>query len=192
MTSSLETFYHDLFIYILEKDEPLLDEILADIKEKPTLVEIHTLMKDGVSFAEIAASKVTFQSIEEVDRSLSKLFPPHGYLSTLDTYEHVCAIPSRTSDLVKMVMPEDWRRDFSDLFKNRHALVHDANLACDIPAKRMAKLESLVLQIAQFTSGIIVKRYYGEASPQEGIPIFLIIEDLISDDWEVVEDEKGA
>lgn len=190
MTSSLETFYHDLFIYVLEKDRSLLEDILGDIKDKPTFAEIHTLLKDGVSFPEIAASMVKFQSIEELDRSLSKLFPPQGYLKTLDTYEHICAIPSRTSDLVIMTMPEDWGKDFSDLFKNRHAFVHDANLACDIAGRQMAKLETLVLQIAQFTSGLITKRYYGEALlTEKGVPAFLIIEDLISDDWEVVEDE---
>jgi hypothetical protein len=33
MTSALETFYHDLFVYILEKDDSILEDILADIKE---------------------------------------------------------------------------------------------------------------------------------------------------------------
>jgi hypothetical protein len=67
MVSCVETFYHDLFVHILENDKKILESILNSIKEKPTLSEIYNLQKEGISFSEIAASKMTYQSIEEVE-----------------------------------------------------------------------------------------------------------------------------
>lgn len=127
MASCLETFYRDLYVYVLSQDEVSLRRVLADVRDKATLVEIHSLLADGLTFSEIVTSKATFQSISEIDSFVSKLFHPAGYLDTLQDYEHICLVPSRAARQAHFKLDDKWRSNLANIFTSRHALVHDAN-----------------------------------------------------------------
>lgn len=83
ITSCLETYYRDLFIDVLHKNESLLEKMLLEIKggkeSSPRLVEMYYFHKGGFSFAEIATSYFRFQAIEEIDGSVSKLLHSFAY-----------------------------------------------------------------------------------------------------------------
>lgn len=192
MASVLETFYRDLFIHVLEKDKLVLSTVLLEVKKKPNLVEVLSLFERNISFPELAASCFSFQSIEEIDRTLDLIFQPKNYLKTLSIYEPIFVIPSKSHIPVKMKLEEGWEKEFKNIFLYRHSFIHDSNRQCEIPSIEVGRLETLVLLVAQFTAAMVSQKYGFSGFSMNGEIAFFIIEDLISDDWVVSEnqDEK--
>ena len=107
IVSCLETFYRDLFTYVLSLDESTLERVLPDLKEKPTYSNMHTLLKQGVEFSDIVATEANFQSIAEIDSFMSKLFFPNSYLKELDSFSFRCFVPARSIQ-ANMKLDQDW------------------------------------------------------------------------------------
>lgn len=192
MAACLETFYRDLYICVLDEDPKLLRSSLGQIKEKASLEEIHQLTVDGISFAELSASKAAFQNIDEIDRFLSTLFSHNGYLETLSEYDFVCAIPSRNTKQAHMKLHTAWRGDFARIFQLRHEFAHDANSKTSLDPVELQRLEACALLIPQMTAALIASNRSLKIVKSGTLPVLLTVDDLISDDWEVVEDESGG
>jgi hypothetical protein len=193
MASCLETFYRDMFIHILKQDKSLLSDVLTDIKEKKTLSEVHELSKEDIDLSELAAYHFKFQNVEEIERSMVKLFEPKGYLKSVNDYEHICTFFSSGLEIKKIVLPKKWQRDLSHIFQNRHKLIHDASSKFSIPLNEMAHLETLVLAITQISAAIVAEKFNvnllriskkGEEIKPGTPPLFLTIEDITREDWE--------
>jgi hypothetical protein len=196
MASCLETFYRDVVVYVLGKDEESLASILQDLREKATLAELHQVFRESVSFPEIAASRVTFQSLAEIETVMSRVFRPDGYLGALDKFELECLNPSKGRARLRLgeLFP-DWRTSLERIFRERHALVHDANLQFSISDSDMASLEAVALLIPQLTAELLATRYgkegtlrvEGEPSVRD-LPVLLFISEVISENWETTDD----
>ncbi len=190
MASCLETFYRDLYIYVLSQDEESLRRALAEVRDKATLAEIHSLLADGLTFSEIVTGKATFQSISEIDSFVSKLFHPAGYLDTLQDYEHMCLVPSRAARQARFKLDDKWRTNLAKIFTTRHALVHDANMSFQLSANEMASLETTALFVPQLTAELVSKKFDGKGTLRiRDLPVLILVDDLLSDDWEVAEEE---
>ncbi|SRR6266404_513207 len=190
MTSCLETFYRDLYIYVLSQDEASLRRVLPDFRDKATLAEIHSLLSDGLTFSEIVTSKATFQSISEIDNFMSKLFHPAGYLDTLRDYEHICLIPSRDSRVAHFKLDDKWCPNLANIFTTRHALVHDANKSFLLSGNEMAKLETTALMVPQLTAELVSKKFDGKGTLRaRDLPVLVLVDDMLRDDWGIAEEE---
>jgi hypothetical protein len=190
MASCLETFYRDLYVYVLSQDEVSLRRVLADVRDKATLVEIHSLLADGLTFSEIVTSKATFQSISEIDSFVSKLFHPAGYLDTLQDYEHICLVPLRGAREAHFKLDDKWRSNLANLFTSRHALVHDANKSFHLSVTEMASLETTALLVPQLTAELVSKKFDGKGTLRiRELPVLILVDDLLSDDWEIADEE---
>jgi hypothetical protein len=186
LATALETFYRDLFIHCLEKDQIILHAVTDKIREKYTLTETLEFSKEKISISEISATHFSFQNIHEIDAAMT-LILSDNYIKVLDKYEHECVIPSKCVGLVNIGMMEQWQKSLGDIFEHRHALVHDANLECSVSPVQMAQLETVALQVAQFTTAIVLRKI-DQYGIMDGVPVFFIISDLIADDWAVVEE----
>lgn len=190
MASCLETFYRDLYVYVLSQDEVSLRRVLAEVREKATFAEIHSLLADGLTFSEIITGKATFQNISEIDSFVSKLFHPVRYLDTLQAYEHICLVPSRAAGPARFKLDDKWRSSLAKIFTNRHALVHDANMLFQLSANEMASLETTALFVPQLTAELVSKKFDGKGTLRiRDLPVLVLVDDLLSDDWEIAEEE---
>ncbi len=194
IASCLETFYRDLLVYALARDEVSLSSVLQGIREKATAAEFHRLLRDGVSFPEIASSGVTFQSLAEIEAVMAYLFQPTGYLAALDSYHCDCLIPSR-GGRARFNLDKEWRADVERIFRERHALVHDANRKMTVVPHDLARLETVALLVPQLTTELLAKRHAGKGTLRvEGepslaeLPVLLLVKDVISDEWEITDD----
>lgn len=191
IASCLETFYRDIYVYVLSLDETILERVLPDLKTKTTIADIHSLLKDGVNFSEIAASEASFQSVAEIDSFMSKLFTPKSYFEELDTYSLDCLIPAR-SIRAKMELHAQWRSEFAAIFNYRHSLVHNANKSCLVDFPEIQKLEALALTVPQMTTELIAKKFpISGVFRMEGSPVLFLIEDMVAEDWENSDDKVG-
>lgn len=192
LASCLETFYRDLLVHVLSKDSSHLESLTAKIKEKKTLLDIYKMFEEKIEFHEYVASHFNFQNVEEIENAFGVVFLPDGYLRSLEQHRHSCYILSKSDDPIDLALPLGWRKDYASLFRIRHKLVHDSNAPCDIPSKHIATLENLVLMICQFSSFMIDEKYGNTlALKKNGKPAFLIVDDFLSDDWEISGDDKG-
>jgi len=192
MASCLETFYRDLYVYVLSQDEGSLKRVLADVRDKATLAEIHSLIAGGLSFSEIVTGKATFGSISDVDSFVSKLFHPAGYLDTLQNYEHICLVPSRSARKVHFKLDDKWRSNLAKIFESRNALVHDANKPFHLSANAMASMETTVLLVPQLTAELVSKKFDGKGTLRiRDLPVLILIDDLLSDSWRLEPEEEG-
>jgi hypothetical protein len=190
MTSCLETFYRDLYIYVLSQDEASLRRVLPDFRDKATLAEIHSLLADGLTFSEIVTGKATFQSLSEIETFMSKLFHPAGYLDTLQDYEHICLIPSRDPRVAHFKLDDKWRSNLENIFTSRHALVHDANKSFHLSANEMAKIETTALMVPQLTAELVSQKFDGNGTLRiRELPVLILVDDMLRDDWETAGDE---
>jgi hypothetical protein len=188
----LETFYRDLLIFVLSQDETTLERVLPDLREKTTYSDIHSLLQDGIKFAEIAVADASFQNISEIETFMSKLFFPNSYLQELDSFFLECFIPARSARTI-FKLDNSWRSDFAKIFIHRHSFVHDANKVCDIELSEIRQLETIALLVPQLTTYLIANKFSKVVlSKEHNTPVIFIIEDIISDDWEVVPDEEAA
>lgn len=192
LAGCLETFYRDLFVCVLDKDPAMLKEVLGQIKEKATLEEMHELMADGISFAEIATSKAVFQNIEEINRYLSILFPQVGYLEALSTYDFICSIPSRNQERASIKLHTTWKSEFSRVFALRHEFAHDANSKVLLEPAEVQKLEACVLLVPQLTTAMVSPQRNLKIVSTGTLPALLLVEDVIAEDWEIADDSSDV
>lgn len=192
LTSCLETFYRDLYVFVLEKDPESLKLILPELREKVSLAEVHALLESGFSFAEITSTRVNFQNLEQVECFFSKIFRPTGYLGTMDAFELECFIISKMVR-AKIRLPENWRSKLSQLLMKRHEYVHNANSKFTLTSSEMAETEALVLLLVQLTSHCMAQKFGGKSALHLGeFPAILLVDDLLADDWEPATDEQVA
>jgi hypothetical protein len=127
----METFYRDLCLFVISNDDQVLKIILGEVREKTTFADIHQFLSDGATFPDIASSSLGFQNIEQIEASMSKIFPPKGYIFSLSEFELACLVPAKgTRGSVRL--PENWNAKFADFFQRRHEYVHNSNCKFDL------------------------------------------------------------
>ena len=184
MASCLETFYRDFLVYVLSLDETTLERILPELKGKTTYGDIHSLLKEGLTFSDIAVAEARFQSLAEIDSFMSRMLFPKNYLEELSSFSLDCIIPSR-GKRGAMILWKDWRLEFASIFAHRHSLVHDANKPCTIDFPEIQKLEALALTVPQITAELVAQKFPVKGTLRgNGWPVLLLVEDVIAEDWE--------
>jgi hypothetical protein len=51
ITSAPETYYRDVYVFVLSQDETALRRVLPDVREKATLANLHALLAEGVAIS---------------------------------------------------------------------------------------------------------------------------------------------
>lgn len=149
--------------------------------------QLSRYLADGVPVEEIAASRVSFQNSEAINRNISIFFSV-PFFEILDRFEAACHIPSaRKSGPARFVLPRCWQTDLARVFSLRHEFAHDANSTTQVSAAEMQSMETTVLltcQAAVLLPGIEAPILVSSSQ----LPVILLIEDLVSEDWEIDRD----
>jgi hypothetical protein len=186
LVGALETFYRDLFVWAYARRPEIVSTIISSMRSSPCDISHHTL-----SPAEVASSLLSFQRLSEIERAITPLLDGVSYFASISNYSLICIVPSRSDKLVSIQLPMDWRSQIERLLADRHRFIHDSNAACNTEPKFMAKVEFIVVCIAHFTSAILNERIVGKRLPESSVPAFLLVEDLIAEDW-IVGDDSAA
>lgn len=188
IAACVETFFRDLYFYLLRRSPNLLQQALTASNSKAPASHLPRYLAHGVSAEEFAAFQVSFQSADAINQNIS-IFVSTPFFDSLDHFEPVCDVPFvRLDGLVRLKLPSCWRSDLGRAFSLRHEFAHDANSKTQISTEEMRSIETSALLMCQVTAllpgiqpPIIVT--------QRQAPAILTISDLISEDWEIVEDE---
>lgn len=186
----LETFYKDLFIYILEKDKTALETILSNKNDDTyKLKDLYELVNHKISFAELAAYRFSFQDIGNINNNISLLNVfQNDYFTTLQEHNEVFFVPS-IGKLTKIALPQNWQKMFNAIFTNRHSLVHNRNKSCEISNTQMSEYELLVCTIIQLTANLITQKYDPKSVVMTtGHPVFFSVNCMMLHDYCIASD----
>jgi hypothetical protein len=186
-----ETFFRDLYFYLLKRRPGMLQRALSEPNRKEPASRLPQYIARGVSPEEFAAHQASFQNAEAINQNIS-IFLPSLFFDALDQFDPICDIPSaQHSGPTRIKLPENWQSDLGRVFSLRHEFAHDANTKTQVSTDEMRRIETIALLICQMTAllpGIEPRLIVSERN----LPAILLIEDLISEDWEIVEDEPAA
>lgn len=185
-----ETFFRDLYFYLLKRRPGMLQQALSEPNRKEPASRLPQYIAHGVSPEEFAAHQAAFQNAEAINQNISIFFP--SFFDALDQFDPICDIASsQRTNPTRIKLPESWQSDLGRVFSLRHEFAHDANTKTQIGTDEMRRIETTALLICQMTAllpGIEPRLIVN----QRNLPTLLLIKDLIADDWEIVEDEPAA
>ena len=186
-----ETFFRDLYFHLLKRNPGMLHRALNERNRKEPASRLPKYTAHGVSPEEFAAHQASFQNAEAINQNIS-IFFPSPFFDTLSQFDPICDIPSaRRSGPARIKLPVSWQSDLGRVFSLRHEFAHDANAKTQISRDEMRRIETTALLICQMTAllpGIEPKVIVSERN----LPAILLIADLISEDWEIADDELAA
>jgi hypothetical protein len=186
IAACVETFFRDLYFYLIKRDPSLLQRALKESKRRESASRLPRYLTEGASAEEFAAS-ASFQNSEAINQNVSIFFSV-PFFDVLNQFELVCEVPSAARiGPCNLKLPSSWQHDLGRVFSLRHEFAHDANSKTKINAEEMQRIETTALLICQITAllpGIEPKVVVS----RRRLPVILLVEDLISDDWEIAED----
>jgi hypothetical protein len=189
MASCLETYFRDLYLHLIQRDPVALQRALQANGRRESLSTIARYIADGLTEEEIASVQVSFQNAESIDRNFSA-FVGQSFFDVLDQFEVLCAIPSvNKPGLANLRLFPGWQDQLARIFLLRHEFAHDANSKTSISPEEMRSLETTAILVCQ-VSALLPAISPKSASDQNSVPVILLIVDLVSEDWEVVSEER--
>ncbi len=191
MATVLETYFRDLCVHVLSTDASALARVEATSQFRRYRRAAAAIASGAVPIAEIAVGELKFQNIQELEESVSVVIGQPSYIAALSSFVFHCGVPARRAHNVAFCLDASWSSDLQMLFEQRHALVHDANFKFRLTTKEMQRIESTAVLVPQLTSAMVNGRKATPAAEPSGwIPALMLVEDLISDDWEVLEEDS--
>jgi hypothetical protein len=188
IAACVETFFRDLYFYLLKRNPSLLSQALNESNRKEPASHLPRYLAEGVSAEEFAASQASFQNADAINRNISIFFST-SFFEVLDQFELICEIPSaRRTGAARLKLLSCWQSDLGRIFTLRHEFAHDSNSKTLVRLEEMRSIETTALLICQVTAllpGIEPKILASEKK----LPAILLVTDLISDDWEIAKDK---
>jgi len=186
IAACIETFFRDLYFYLLKRNPSLLQRALNESNRRESANRLSRYVAEGASAEEFAAS-ASFQNAETINQNVSIFFST-PFFDLLDQFELVCDVPSALrAGPANLKLPSCWQYDLGRVFSLRHEFAHDANSKTKISMEEMQRIETTALLICQITAllpGIESQIIFSG----KRLPVILLVADLISDDWEIPED----
>ncbi len=184
IAACVETFFRDLFVYVLKRNPGMVNRALKESVGSESAKRLPQYLAVGVSAEEFAAS-ASFQNADAINHNISIAFSGTTYFDLLDQVEVDCEVPSgQQPGPAHLKLSSSWRDDLDRVFSLRHEFAHDANSKTVIDAEEMRRIETVILLICQMT--VLLPGIQAPALVSANrFPVILLIEDLISDDWEL-------
>lgn len=187
LAGHLETFFRDIFRFILEQDAPFFDRTVQTHRVR--LPATQQLVEVGITRFDYVAETMTLQSASSIADTLDPFFGPNGFRSAVESTQLMYAVPSRSAigQGFPIAMFPEWWEDFSQLFQLRHELIHDANSSSVIERPVVARLEALCVMLPQYVTLMVFSSATQETARQEEVlPAMLLVEDFLAKDWQIV------
>ena len=189
----LETFFRDIFRYVLENDQKVYNQIVqAELIRVPSERD---LVAHGVTRFDFVAETLTLQSAGSIASALDPFFSPNGFRFAVEHTQHEYAVltKSECGRGFPLSLFPDWWQDLSNIFEMRHEFTHDANSTASVTAQEIARLESLAVLLPQYVVMMVGAVRIVAVGPDHGkLPAMLLVEDLLSEDWEIVPEPDSS
>jgi hypothetical protein len=186
-----ETFFRDLYLHMLQSTPGSVARALDENGLRESLRNLPQYIADGISAEEFASAQVSFQSAEAINRNFSIFFLAKSLFDQLDDFEIACEVPSaKRGGTARLKLQQSWQADLARAFALRHEFAHDANSKTQIASTQIRSIETTVLVLCQITAYLPPINLKAIRSGRD-YPVILLISDLISEDWELVDDASN-
>lgn len=147
LISCWETFFRDIFVFIINADNEVRDKLLhnLDIAIRDKIVESDTV-------ADYFSKLYNFQSINDIREAFNLVLMEEDIFSTIGEF----IIPFiNDGEVYKFSLNYSFSKwfDYVELmFQERHKIVHDANYRSEISISKLEKAENVFLYFPQIFS----------------------------------------
>lgn len=189
--SCWETFYRDVFVFLLSIDENLKNETVRKLKLSDSAIQT---IQDEVDINNYLAKSYNFQNMEDIKDAFSPIFDLDIFEKTAKD-DFLTFSPQKNQEyyfLLEMIFP-DYMEMIENALEIRHKIIHDANYIrqASFNVSYFQKTETLFLLLPQVLSKLLSDKYNLEVlfiRNDVGCYYYLFtIDDLISNDWIVEE-----
>lgn len=203
-----ETFLRDIFVFVCERDKAFRDFIIiANRIDQETISQ----MDSNLLLAEYLSKLFNFQNLNDIERAFEPLFNLKLF-DTIGSYELTkLSIKARLiTDFSILKLVPNWIGLVEKAYSERHKIVHDANYIKDINIETnfIQLLETVFIIFPQIFAFWLSEKYsldhyiismnFNDLTlsianlNKDSAPFLFLVEDLISDDWIVVNDGGKA
>jgi hypothetical protein len=185
--SCWETFFRDVFVFLISIDSNLKNEIIKALKVDESKIA-------NVDHGGYLASCFNFQNFEDTAMAFQTVFNKDIFEFTAND-EFVSFMPKQNKEclfsLIK-VFP-DYRIILEQGMEHRHKMIHDANFVKGVSFNIdfIQKTETVFLLFPQLLARLLSDKYnlprFLICNGENNYNYLFLIDDLISKNWEVVE-----
>ena len=198
LVSIWETFFRDIFVFVVKKNPNLVDEIK---KRKPKKIKGLVAVPPQL-IEEFVATIFNFQNLDSIQEALAVVLGDKNVPKRIAEEKALIAVPRKgvTSIKLDQLFP-DWRNDIDRIIAERHRIIHDANHRCIVTRKEISRWETELFLYLQLL-GLFISRKFQlpwikfnteiiafEVSPETSAKkkaMLLTIDDLLSNDYELL------
>ena len=195
-----ETFFRDVFVFLLKRYPNLADELKQNAKVKKILGHAPVNLLDQ---EEYIASIFNFQNLESLQDAFAPILGIHGNLelpAKENVFIHVKQKGWLPFDFLALF--PNWIGDLDFTLQERHRIIHDANHSCTVSRKDIQRIESVLFFYLQLFGIFVSNRFQlpwikfditisylkvVAATDHNLKDILISFDDLLSDDWEVLD-----
>jgi len=185
--SCWETFFRDVFVFLTSIDSNLKKEIIKALKvDESKLV--------NVDFGGYLASCFNFQNFDDISIAFQPVFNVDIFEFTAND-EFVSFMPKQKKECLFSLIHvfPDYRIILGQGMEHRHKMIHDANFMkkATFDIEFIQKTETVFLLFPQILTRLLSDKYnlsrFVISNGMNNYNYLFLIDDLISNDWEIVE-----
>lgn len=157
-------------------------------KSRFTAEQVAALGSSQVAICDFCIHNLSFLSLEEIQIGLSPTASSGDFLGEFGRFKIRVGGRFGVTDFQLDESIPDWKSLLSTLLRDRHNCAHNSSATVSIDAKTMAKVEATVLVIVQLLPLYLQPQPLTDPQDSELIPALFVVDDLIAEDWEIVND----
>lgn len=185
-----ETFFRDLFVYLTTIDSSLKDKTIQILK-----IDINTIKE--IEINGYLSKCFNFQNFQDIVKAFNPIFNTNVFdFTAQDKFLYFTPKQNKESLFsLKEVIP-DYNTILKQGMEQRHKMIHDGNFIKNINFNSafFKKAETVFLLFPQILSRLLSDKYdisrFVISNGKNNYNYLFLIEDLISDDWEIEEMTK--
>ena len=182
-----ETFFRDLFVYLISIDSNLKNEIIKELKIKEDTIQ-------EIEIGEYLSKCFNFQNSEDIIKAFYPIFNANIFDFTAED-KFVYFTPNQNKESLYSLLEviPDYNTILKEGMNERHKMIHDGNFIKNIKFNSdfIKKAETVFLLFPQILSRLLSEKYnlsrFLISNGKNNYNYLFLIMDLISDDWEIVE-----
>lgn len=184
LVSCWETFFRDLFVYVNTRDTDSIEKLIDNMKINENLLDL-----SKITLPELLSKSFNFQNINDLETAYNSLWGSDFLESVCKTKVEVDGKVASGFSISSLF--EDWHSTIAKVFYVRHKVVHDANYRPEVDVLFVQRAEALFLLIPQLVTYFVAEKYslkrVALSNGEFSVPYIFSVNDVISDDWEIVE-----
>jgi hypothetical protein len=182
-----ETFFRDLFVYLITIDSNLKNEIIKELKVNEDTIQ-------EIEICEYLSKCFNFQDFQDIIKAFYPIFNASIFdFTAKDKFVYFTPNQNKETLFSLLEVIPDYNTVLKEGMNQRHKMIHDGNFMKNVKFNSdfIKKTETVFLLFPQILSRLLSDKYnlsrFVISNGKNNYNYLFLIMDLISDDWKIEE-----